>query len=188
MVLSLAWPKQHLDHPDVDLLLQQVGGKAVAERVERNPLVDPGRILGAVEDPAQLAGGQRVDRVLARKQPAPRQHHTLVMAEPPPIAQQRQQVVGQHGVTVLTAFTLLDPDYLAGAVDVADLERDHLRGAKPGPIGQGERRSRLQARGMLQKPRHLLGAQDHRQPLGQTHGRHPNLGVPSAQGRTKEKP
>ena len=42
-------PQQHLDDADIDLLLQQVGGKAVPERVPRDPLVDAGRLPGAIE-------------------------------------------------------------------------------------------------------------------------------------------
>ena len=38
--LELLVPEQHLDHADVDLLLQQVGGEAVAQRVHRHALVD----------------------------------------------------------------------------------------------------------------------------------------------------
>ncbi len=55
-------PQQHLDHADVDLLLQQMGGKTVPERVQADALVDAGRRLGAVEGSVQLTGGERVDR------------------------------------------------------------------------------------------------------------------------------
>ena len=37
--------QEHLDHADVDLLLQQMGGEAVPERVQRDPLVDPAGTL-----------------------------------------------------------------------------------------------------------------------------------------------
>jgi hypothetical protein len=36
----------------------------------------------------------------------------------------------QHHVAVFAAFALLDADHHALAVDVADLERDHLGGAR----------------------------------------------------------
>ena len=62
--------QQHLDHPDIDLLLQEMGGKAVSQRVERDLLVDLRCLFGSVKNAAQLAAGQRVDRVLAWKQPA----------------------------------------------------------------------------------------------------------------------
>ncbi len=51
--------QEHLDHPDIDLLLQEMGREAVPERVQAHPLVDPGSILGAVEDATELASGER---------------------------------------------------------------------------------------------------------------------------------
>src|SRR6266403_6358987 len=40
--VELLVPEQHLDHADVDLLLQEMGVEAVPQRVERAALVDPG--------------------------------------------------------------------------------------------------------------------------------------------------
>ena len=62
---------EHLDHSNVDLLLEKVGGEAVPERMQGHGLVDAGRLPGVMEGPAELAGGQRIDRVLAQEQPAP---------------------------------------------------------------------------------------------------------------------
>jgi hypothetical protein len=42
--LELLVPEQDLDHANVDLLLEQLGGEAVPERVQRDALVDPGRL------------------------------------------------------------------------------------------------------------------------------------------------
>jgi hypothetical protein len=78
--------------------------------MQRHPLVDLGGRLGGVEDAAELAGGQVVDRVLARKQPAALQHHALIATGPPLGAKQIEQGSRQHGITVLPAFALLDPD------------------------------------------------------------------------------
>ena len=41
--VELGVPEQHLDHADVDVLLEQVGGEAVAQRVRRHPLLDLGQ-------------------------------------------------------------------------------------------------------------------------------------------------
>jgi hypothetical protein len=35
---------QHLDHPNIDVLLQEMGGKAVAQRVRGHALADPGQM------------------------------------------------------------------------------------------------------------------------------------------------
>ncbi len=65
-------PQQHLDDADVDLVLQEMGGEAVPERVQRDPLVDPGGLRRIMADAPELAGGQGVDRVPPREQPAAR--------------------------------------------------------------------------------------------------------------------
>ena len=70
VVSSLLVPEQDLDHADIHLLLQQMGGKAVAQGVHRHPLVDLGRSRRGMYRTVELAGAQRVDRVLSRKQPA----------------------------------------------------------------------------------------------------------------------
>ena len=64
--LELLVAEQHLDHADVDLLLQQVGGKAVAQRVHRHALVDLRGLGGGMDGAVELARGQRVHRVRAR--------------------------------------------------------------------------------------------------------------------------
>ena len=47
----------------------------LAERqTQADAFVDPGRILRRMEGSVQLTGGQVVDRLLARKQPAARWH------------------------------------------------------------------------------------------------------------------
>src|SRR5207248_8109558 len=69
----------------------------------------------------------------------------------------------QHDVTVLAAFALLDADDHPLAVDVGDLERDHLSGAQAGAIGYAQRRLVLEPGCRIEQPRHFLGAQHHRQ-------------------------
>ena len=71
----------------------------------------------------------------------------------PPGAQQLEQMRGQHHVAVLAALALLDPDHHAGAVDVADLERDHFGGAQARAIGHAQRRPVLEARARLRRKR-----------------------------------
>jgi hypothetical protein len=72
---------------------------------------------------ARWAHGHRLCRIADWEQP------TLWPRRLPPSAQQVEQVWGEHDVTILAAFALLDADDHALAVDVGDLERDHLSGA-----------------------------------------------------------
>src|SRR5229473_400532 len=97
-------PEQHLDHADVSLLLQQMRGKAVPQRVQRDGLVDLGHLRGGMAGPVELPRRERVDRVLPGKQPA------LRVRRLPPRAQQFEQVLGQYDVAVLAALALLNPD------------------------------------------------------------------------------
>ena len=61
--VQLLVPEQDLDHPDVGLALQEVGGEAMPQGVERHPLVQRRgrrrRVAGAV----QLASGDRLGGV-----------------------------------------------------------------------------------------------------------------------------
>ena len=53
-----------------------MGGKAVPQGMRRHPLFDPGRLGGGVNGAVELTGRQRIDRIAAREQPAPRQQYT----------------------------------------------------------------------------------------------------------------
>ena len=113
-------------------------------------------MAGAIE----LARGHRLRRIAAREQPTPGPRR------PPPGAQQVEQARREHDVTVLAAFALLDANDHLLAVDVGDLERDHLGGAQAGAVGYAQRRLVLQPRRGIEQPRHFLGAQHHRQLAG----------------------
>jgi hypothetical protein len=53
--------EQDLDHPDIDVLFQKMGGKAVPECVRRYPLVDPGHVGSRMAGAIELARGKRTD-------------------------------------------------------------------------------------------------------------------------------
>ena len=74
--------EQHLDHANVDVLLEQMRGEAVPQSVRRDALGDARQVLGGVDGAAKLPGGHRVDRVLAGKEPRLRPRRA------PPVAQQ----------------------------------------------------------------------------------------------------
>src|SRR5215207_3943583 len=54
--LELGVPEQHLDDANVDVLLQQMRGEAVAQGVRRYPLADPGRLGRGVDGAVHLTG------------------------------------------------------------------------------------------------------------------------------------
>src|SRR5438045_7241725 len=49
--------QQHLNHPHVDIALQQMGGERVAQRVRRNPAAEPRGLRRHVADAVELAHG-----------------------------------------------------------------------------------------------------------------------------------
>jgi hypothetical protein len=78
--------EQHLDDADVNVLLEQVGGKAVAQGVQRHGLIDLGQTGGGMTGAVELTRGERVDPVLTGKEPA------LRPSRPPPGAQEFKQL------------------------------------------------------------------------------------------------
>ena len=80
---------------------------------------------------------------------------------PPPSAQQVEQVRRQHDVTVLAALALLHADDHPLAVNVGNLERDHLGGAQAGAVGHAQRRLVFEPWGGIEQPRHFLRTEHH---------------------------
>src|SRR5438034_6612774 len=66
--IELGVTEQDLDHPNIDVLFQKMGGKAVSECVRRYPLVDPGHVGSRMAGATELARGERTDGVLTGKQ------------------------------------------------------------------------------------------------------------------------
>ena len=62
--VELGMAEQDLDHPDIDVLLEQVSGEAVPQGVERYALVDLGPIGGGMACAVELARRQWVQPVL----------------------------------------------------------------------------------------------------------------------------
>ena len=117
----------HLDHADVDVLFEQMGGEAVPQGVRRHALGDSRQVLGGVHGAVELAGRHWIDRVLARKQPG------LRPRRPPPFAQQFEQLRGEHDIAIPLPFAPLDPKRHALAVDVGHLQATTSDTRRPAP-------------------------------------------------------
>src|SRR5260370_14033897 len=123
-----------------------MGGKGVSKRRERYALGDSGRLGGLMKEAVEWAGCHRLPGPLAWKQPA--LLHGSCGIEPPParlppLAQQVERVGRQHDIAVLAALGLLDPNDLLRAVDVLDLQPDHLAGAQAAAIAETEQYAHL---------------------------------------------
>ena len=101
VTLMLLW-EEYCDHAHVDVLLQQVGGEAVPQSMQRDALVDRGQIGGSMTGAIELARRHQLHPVAAREQP------TLRSCRLPPGAQQIKQIRREHHVAVLAALALLD--------------------------------------------------------------------------------
>src|SRR5690348_3993393 len=88
--IQLGVPEQNLDDANIDILLEQVSGKAVAQRMRADTLLDASGFCGLMDSPVDLARRNGLERVLSRKQPALGQHHAAPLALTPPEPQQFQ--------------------------------------------------------------------------------------------------
>jgi hypothetical protein len=141
--------QNRLNHPDIGAALQQMRREAVAQRVQRDRLLDPGHIGGLMEQAAELAGGDWRALAGAGEQPAMLLWNAGVVTDRalwPPFAQQGQHLGRQHDIAVLAAFRLHDADDHLRAVDIADPEPDHLVGTQAATVGDRQHNTRLDAR------------------------------------------
>ena len=152
--------KQHLNDPDVGLVLQQMTGEGMAQRMGRDALLDPSNLGCAPHRPADDVGGERIARDHAGEQPV------FGMGKAVPFSQHRQQVGRQHDVTVLVALGLLDADHHSGGVEVADLEIDQFGDAQSGGVTGAQYDLVFEAGSGGEQAGNLVLAQDHRQLLG----------------------
>ena len=101
--VDLGMAEQDLDQANIGILLEQVGGKTVPQRVRRHGLLDPGHAGGGVNGAIELPRRHRQHRITAGEQPERRP------GDPIPVAQQVQQPGGEHRKAILAALALLDP-------------------------------------------------------------------------------
>src|SRR5215471_15060288 len=90
--IELLVPEQHLDDADIGLLFQEMGGKAVPQRVNTDTFGNAGTPCCQANDPVELARTRMLIAV-ARKQPGlPGSHPSLLTRDPPPFAQYLEKV------------------------------------------------------------------------------------------------
>ena len=180
--LELGMSEQNLDHPDIDVLFQKMGGEAVPQRVRRDALADFRQVGCGMTGPVELARRHGIDRVLSGEQPSLWPRHA------PPVAQKLEQQRGEHRVAIPAALALLDPQHHALAVDVGHLQRDDLGYPQARTIGGAERGLVLDAGGGRQKLRNLLGAQHQRQLARLVHKRQVSRRIGPIERYAEEEP
>src|SRR5260370_25984148 len=168
-----------------------MGGKGVSKRMGRDAVADSGRIGRVREYAGDLAGCHRLTGPLAGKAPA--LLHGSCGIEPPParlppLAQQVERVGRQHDVAVLAALGLLDPNDLLRAVDVLDLQPDHLAGAQAAAIAETEQYTHLEAARDREQAPGLILAHHQRNLLRLTEGINLALNIHSPHRHAKTNP
>ncbi len=167
--IELVVTEQRLNDADINAALQEVGGKAVAQRMQGHGLGDPGGAGGLMEQAVELAGGDRSPPPAPREQPPLGRRHACVIApraKLPPLPQEVEQILRQHDVAVLAPLGLDDADDVLGAVDVADPEPDHLAGTQAAAIGEREQHANLEGLGDRKQALGLVCADHQRDLLG----------------------
>src|SRR6202171_1442745 len=123
------------------------------------------RSSGLMEQAVELAGRHRLAAPEAGKQPTFFQGRSRIVprrARLPPLPQQSERLGRQHDIAVLAALGLLDANDLLRAVDMLDLEPDHLAGAQPAAIAETEQCASLEAAGDGQQAPRLVLAHHQR--------------------------
>ena len=147
--------KQDLDHANIDVLLEQMGGVAVPHWVRRHSLGDTGQARGGGHGAAKLPGGHRVDRVLAGEEPglrAPRRALTI-RATVRAVAAKASRSGPAAPCPARPAASCGGCRY-RGHLEVRDLGHPQA-----GAVGDAERGFVLEARRGFEETRHFLPAQ-----------------------------
>jgi len=119
-------PEQGLDHSDIRAALEEMGGEAVAQRVQRHRLPDPGGGARRLEETQELARRQAVPAHAAREQPAIGQRHAGILAGRAAlgaalvaVAVQFVQEMTGAGATGFAAFQLMQGQRILMAIVIA---------------------------------------------------------------------
>src|SRR6266581_1045162 len=157
--------QQRLDDSNIGVALKQVGRKAMAQRMQRHALLDPGGVGRLVEQPVELPGRRRLAGSGAGKQPTLLRWHARVRtrwASLPPRPQQTEHLGRQHHVAVLAALGLLDANDILRLVDMLDLQPHHFAGAQTTAIAETEQCADLEVAGDGQQTPRLILAHHQR--------------------------
>jgi hypothetical protein len=117
-----------LDDLGVVAHLEQVGGEAVAEGVERHLLLDPGRLGRPMKGAAHDVFSDGPGGILGRGE----QPFALRSLDPPVLAEYGEQLLAQRDLATLAALALPHHDDASGGVDVLGSEVSGLTDPEAG--------------------------------------------------------
>ena len=117
---------------DIDTRFEEMGGKAMAQRLEACAVLEVGRLLGVGGDPLRGPDGHRCGGVSTRKQPAWRP------VQPPRGSQCGQQARRKERGALLTPLALSDAHQHAVTCEVRQLQMDDLTDPQASGVGGHE--------------------------------------------------
>src|ERR1700757_2021196 len=161
--------QQRLNGPDIGVVLEEMSGEAMPQRMQRHPLLDPRSVGCFMEQAVEMAGGDRLAGSLsAGKEPTFRQGYSRIVTRGtrlPPLPQQVEHLVRQHHIAILAALGLLDANDVLRPVDVLDLEPHDLARPQSAAVAEAEQNARLEACGHRQQSLDLVDAHHQRELL-----------------------
>src|SRR6516165_9206574 len=101
--VELLVSEQNLDDADVGLLLQEMGGEAVPQRMNTDTLGDAGALRCQANDPMQLARTRMLPAVAGKQPGLSGGHPSLLARNAPPLAQYLEQDGRENDVPILLA-------------------------------------------------------------------------------------
>src|SRR3974377_127383 len=155
--------KKNLDYPNIGLLLQEMGGEAVPQRMNADTLGNAGTPRCQANDPVELARTRMLPAVAGKQPGLTGRHPALLARDAPPLMQYLKQDRRENDVSILLALALLNPDEHPVTIDIGELERDDLRGSQAGGISQAQDRPVLGVRRRGEQPSDLFRAENNRQ-------------------------
>src|SRR5690349_4837271 len=101
--VELLVSEQNLDDADIGLLLQEVGGKAVPQRMNADALGDAGTPRCQANDPMQLARTRMLPAVAGKQPGLTGRHPSLLARDAPPVAQYLEKDGRENDIPILFA-------------------------------------------------------------------------------------
>src|SRR6516162_9133021 len=138
--VELLVSEQNLDNPDIGLLLQEVGGKAMPQCMNADALGNAGACRGQANDPVELARTGMLPAVAGKQPRLTGRHPSLLARDAPPFAQYLEKVGRENDIPILLPLALFDPDDHPVTIDIGELERYDLRGSQAGGVSQAQER------------------------------------------------
>jgi len=101
--IELLVSEQNLDDPDIGLLLEEMGGKAVPQRMDTDTLGNASACRCHANEPVKVARTDVLPAVAGKQPGLAGRHPSLLARDAPPFAQQLEKVGREDNIPILLA-------------------------------------------------------------------------------------